>query len=343
MAKQVILFGGGGFIGSYFAAELLASGDASEVLLADIHFQEEQWPRLLRQFRESGRVATVTFDVRRWEDFSYLTMKPELIVNLAAVHREPGHMEQEYYETNLPGAQNICRWATEVGCNQIIFTSSIAVYGAEEGSVAVLKTESTEPKPNTPYGISKLKAEQIHSAWQAEDNYRQLLIVRPGVIFGAGENGNVTRMLRALKRGYFVFTGNEHTAKAGGYVKELSAAMLYMWRKQQERAHPLTLFNFTMSPAPTVSQYVTAINSFLGKANRTINLPYGLLLGLAVVWAGAWRLIGIKSGINPERIKKLRRSNNIAAAALQAANYQYRFNLHSAMQDWQLERPEDWR
>ena len=93
-----------------------------------------------------------------------------------------------YFETNIRGAENVCAFAEKFGIKKIVFTSSIAPYGAAED----LKTEETLPTPNTPYGISKLVAEKIHTIWQAKQpNERQLTIVRPGVVFGKGENGKV--------------------------------------------------------------------------------------------------------------------------------------------------------
>ncbi|HMR55495.1 MAG TPA: NAD(P)-dependent oxidoreductase [Candidatus Doudnabacteria bacterium] len=342
MKKTAVLFGGGGFIGSYLAVELLKNHLVEEVLLADMSFQEHQWPQELHKLRSEGRVATATFDVRRKEDFLYLTVKPELIVNLAAIHREPGHAEHEYYDTNIPGAENICNWAESVNCLNIIFTSSIAVYGANEAINPEPKTEQTPTKPNSPYGISKLKAEEIHKTWQQKNSERKLLIVRPGVIFGAGENGNVTRMLKALKRGYFVFAGNKDTAKAGGYVKELCRSIVWMWQRQIQNNSQKELYNFTVEPTPTVGQYVTAINNVLGKPSRTINLPYGLLMFAAQVIQKLSSIVGRTAGINPARIRKLRRSNYIVAEVLQKAGYKYHYNLDSAMRDWQNERPQDW-
>lgn len=342
MKKTAVLFGGGGFIGSYLAAQILDQKRADQVLLADMNFQEHLWPKALVDYRNQGQVATCAFDVRRAEDYSYLPKEADLIVNLAAVHREPGHAEHEYYDTNLPGAKNICDWAEQVGCTQMIFTSSIATYGANEDPNPAPKTESTEPQPNTPYGISKLKSEAIHKEWMEKDPARRLLIVRPGVIFGAGENGNVTRMLKALKRGYFVYTGNEGTAKAGGYVKELCRSILWMWKRQLDSNAQFSLFNFTMNPTPTVSQFVTAINTVLEKPNRTISLPFNLLLLISKVWELPFKLLGKQTGINPARIHKLRRSNNIVAKQLQDAGYDYEYDLISAMRDWKSERPEDW-
>lgn len=105
----------------------------------------------------------------------------DVIFNFAAVHRTPGHEDHEYFETNILGAENVVAFAEKWNIKKIVFTSSIAPYGAAEE----LKKETTLPTPNTAYSISKLVAEKIHEKWQNGDAaHRQLTIVRPGVVFG---------------------------------------------------------------------------------------------------------------------------------------------------------------
>ena len=69
-------------------------------------------------------------------------------------------------------------FAEQYGIKKIVFTSSIAPYGADEA----LKEETTLPTPNTPYGISKLVAEKIHEKWAEKDPKREQTILRPGVV-----------------------------------------------------------------------------------------------------------------------------------------------------------------
>ena len=131
----------------------------------------------------------------------------------------------------MKGAENVCSWADQVGCNRIIFTSSIAPYGPAEEP----KDEQSLTVPVTAYGSSKLAAEKIHIAWQHKDiEDRQLVIVRPGVVFGPGEGGNVSRMIKAVLHRYFFYMGNAQTRKAGIYVKELCHAMIWVLQKQEE-------------------------------------------------------------------------------------------------------------
>ena len=126
----------------------------------------------------------------------------DIIFNFAAVHRTPGHEDHEYFETNIRGAENVVAFAEKWNIKKIVFTSSIAPYGAAEE----LKKETTLPNPNTAYGISKLVAEKIHEKWQNGDAaHRQLTIVRPGVVFGKGENGNFTRLYWAIRGHKFAY------------------------------------------------------------------------------------------------------------------------------------------
>ena len=109
-------------------------------------------------------------------------------------------------------------FAEKWNIKKIVFTSSIAPYGAAEE----LKKETTLPTPNTAYGISKLVAEKIHEKWQNGDaTHRQLTIVRPGVVLGKGENGNTTRLYWAIRGHKFAYPGRKDTIKACIYVKEL--------------------------------------------------------------------------------------------------------------------------
>lgn len=334
-----VLFGGAGFIGTYFARHLLEQELYDKIYLCDL--AEPQCPVLLKRLLESkfaDAVEFVTCDVRQ-----SITVKTnesvELIANFAAIHREPGHEAYEYYETNINGAENVCHWAESVNCSTIIFSSSIAPYGIGEN----VRTENTLPVPATAYGGSKLVAEKIHERWLNKDiNSRHLVIVRPGVVFGAFEGGNVTRMIKAVLGRYFFYSGNQETRKAGVYVKELCNAMTWVLDHQHEKQEHHTLFNMTMSPAPTIEDYVKGISEVSGKKVRIPSIPYPLLLCAAYIIDLLTKPIKIKQPFSPVRIKKLVRSNNIVPQYLRDNGYPYKYSLLTALQDWRAENPDDW-
>jgi nucleoside-diphosphate-sugar epimerase len=335
-----VLFGGLGFIGGHFARYLLTNKLTDILYLVDLApLNVSTWPIELQEAYKKGQVRCLQLDVRQPITAAELPSHAELVANFAAVHREPGHEPHEYFTTNLLGAEHVCAWAERVDCPQIVFTSSIAPYGPTEEA----KEESAIPVPVSPYGASKLAAEKIHMAWQRGGQDRQLTIVRPGVVFGAGEGGNVTRLIRSVLGRYFFYMGNRQTRKAGGYVKELCHALLWVMEKQREQKNAVQLFNFTMNPAPTVQEYVETVCKVAGVQRFVPAVPYALLLGASYLIEALSRPLGIHQPFSPVRIRKVVRSNNIIPGYLRDAGYTYHYTLEEALADWYKERPEDWR
>ncbi|WP_425913859.1 NAD-dependent epimerase/dehydratase family protein [Pseudomonas sp. GWSMS-1] len=335
-----VIFGGNGFIGSFFAHFLLESKGFEKVYIFD-HEALGQKSSLFRQqlLGASKGVEVIIGDVRR--PIEWLPAEPvALVANFAAVHREPGHEDIEYYETNLLGAENVCSWAEKVACDRMIFTSSISPYGPSEA----VKDECSLPVPATAYGSSKLVAEKIHQLWQArDDTNRRLVIVRPGVVFGPGEGGNVSRLINAVLHRYFFYMGNRATRKAGTYVKELCNAMWWVLQQQEVNKEHVSLFNMSMNPGPSIQEYVEVVCNVAGVTHRVPGVPYMLLLAVAYSIDVVARPLGIKHPFSPVRIRKLVRSNNILPAYLVANGYPYQYSLESAFADWKQNCPEEWQ
>lgn len=335
-----VVFGGTGFIGTFFAKHLIDSELAAKVYLIDI----EPLSKKDSKFRQhlvamEPRIVFIDGDVRQ-----HISWQPEekvsLIANFAAIHREPGHEDFEYYETNLLGAENVCDFAERVGCDRMIFTSSISPYGPSEDK----KDESSLPVPATAYGGSKLTAEKIHQIWQAKDqSNRRLVIARPGVVFGPGEGGNVSRLIKAVLGRYFFYMGNQSTRKAGTYVKELCNAMCWVLENQDKHAEQVSLFNMSMNPGPSIQEYVNTICLVAGEKRFIPAVPYKLLLLIAHCIDIFAKPLGVKHPFSPVRIKKLVRSNNIFPGYLIDKGYSYQYTLHTALEEWKLECPEEWK
>lgn len=336
--ESVVIFGGTGFIGAFFAKFLLQHTQAAKIYLFDNEHITLKSSLFRNKLMVDSRLTFIEGDVREFISWQP-PEKVSLIANFAAVHREPGHEEYEYYETNLFGAENICAWAEKVGCDKMIFTSSISPYGPSEQE----KTERSLPLPTTAYGSSKLAAEKIHQIWQAKDvENRQLVIARPGVVFGPGEGGNVSRLIKAVLHRYFFYMGNESTRKAGTYVKELCNAMLWVLEHQKLTGQRVSVFNMSMNPGPSIKEYVDTICR-VAKVKRNVpGIPYALLLTVAYAIDLVARPFGIKHPFSPVRIRKLVRSNNILPGYLVENGYTYQYDLESALADWKKDCPEEW-
>ena len=266
----------------------------------------------------------VECDVRRpIADLPFMPTSEDVIFNFAAVHRTPGHEDKEYFETNIRGAEHVCDFAEKHGIRNIVFTSSIAPYGAAEE----LKEETTLPTPNTAYGISKLVAEKIHIAWQRGGTDRKLTIVRPGVVFGKGENGNFTRLYWGIKKHTFAYPGRKDTIKACVYVKELARFILW---NVEKRETPFDVFNCTFEPAYTIEQIVHTMKKVTGLHQAVPYIPNALIMPAAV---GA-QLVGSPMGICPARVKKLQISTNISGKKMKESGYQFKWTFEEAIADW---------
>lgn len=338
--SSAVIFGGAGFIGTTFANYLSQLGIYENIYLFDIEGLSEKKVEYRENLILGNKSIKYHFcDVRLPIIFDS-TRKVDLIANFAAIHREPGHENYEYFATNLLGAENVCKFAERVGCQNIIFTSSISPYGVSESA----KDEKTLPIPVTAYGSSKLVAEKIHQVWQAKDaNNRRLVIVRPGVVFGPGEGGNVSRLIKAVTRQYFFFTGNKNTRKAGVYVKELCNAMWWVLQEQNRNRETVSLFNMSMNPGPSIGEYVKAICKTQGIKRFIPSISYRALMGAAYVINALAGPLRIKHPFSPVRIRKLVRSNNVIPTYLLEHGYQFQYSLDSAFADWKKICPEEWR
>lgn len=263
----------------------------------------------------------------------------DVIFNFAAIHRTPGHPDHDYFETNIRGAENVTAFAEEWGIKKIVFTSSIAPYGASEEE----KFEDTLPTPNTAYGISKLVAEKIHQLWaergtriqrintdeETLHSERRLLIVRPGVVFGKGENGNFTRLYWSIRGGKFAYPGRKDTIKACIYVKELVRFMLY--KISEERGVSSNyIYNCCYEPAYTIEHICEAMKKVTGLKRHILDIPNWLIMPAAAV-IGA---LGAPMGICPARVKKLQVSTNICGKKMAESGYKFKWTFEEALNDW---------
>lgn len=308
--NKIIIFGGAGFIGTHFR---------------DYFSGEKGYS--LRSYDVQPEAGSEFVDVRQKIEIPGEFSPNDIIINLAAVHRTPGHLDSEYFETNIRGAENVCEFAVRVGIKNIIFTSSIAPYGASEE----LKEETTLPTPNTPYGISKLVAEHIHKEWAAGDPERKLMILRPGVVFGKGEKGNYTRLYQAINRGIFFYPGRKDTVKACIYVKELVKQSWYLFSNQTDQVQ---LYNVAYYPSPTIEEIANTIAEVTNNKKPSLVVSGNMLKTVAK----AFQLAGLgKLGIHPDRVKKLMTSTNISGKKLKEAIPGYHYSLKEAIEDWYMD------
>jgi nucleoside-diphosphate-sugar epimerase len=239
------------------------------------------------------------------------------------VHTTPGHPTHEYYETNVLGAISVCDFAERHNIIEIIFTSSISVYGPDEEK----KDEETILTPNSAYGYSKMMAEKIHHSWFNRSINNVLTIVRPAVVFGPGEGGNFTRLATMLNKGFFVYPGRKDTIKACIYVDDL----LFAIEAARHTTNNLELLNGAYLERYTLEDIIEAFKAEHFPEVRLFMVPKFVVIAAAKFF-NVMNFMNV--GIHPERVMKLIKSTNIYPSWIEKNKIQLPGDLKSALQRW---------
>lgn len=106
----------------------------------------------------------------------------DAIIHLAAISNDPlGHLDPaRTYEINHVASVSLGRLAKQAGVTRFVFASSCSLYGA--ASPDDLLTETAAFNPVTPYGESKVRAEQDLSEL-ADDNFSPIFL-RNATVYG---------------------------------------------------------------------------------------------------------------------------------------------------------------
>ena len=310
---KVVVLGGSGFVGTRFVAQLL--GEGHDVVIGDSK-PSAIFPDLSREVDVCDEKALVS-----------LFEGADVVVNLAAAHRDDIRPVSIYFDVNVGGARSVCRAATAAEVSSIVFTSSVAIYGTTaENEIC---TEDREPRPFNDYGRSKLEAEGVYREWLKGDSGRRLTIIRPTVIFGEDNRGNVYNLMRQVAAGKFVMIGKGENRKSVAYVENISA---FLCRCLETNERYMVL-NYVDGPDLSVARLVALIKETLGRtASRGLSIPYWfgwLAGGLLDVVAG---ITGRTFPISRVRVMKFCANTRFSAAAAMEAGFTPPVEIEDAIQ-----------
>ena len=114
------------------------------------------------------------------------------LIHLAAVHFD---FQTTFYETNVKGTSNVLKFiSNHDNIKKYVFFSSVATFGDSE----IGKDESSPQTPNNDYGKSKLEAEKLIKSWHITNQKIQTIIIRPAVVFGEFNFGNVFNLFQQI-------------------------------------------------------------------------------------------------------------------------------------------------
>ena len=248
---KVSIIGGSGFVGSNLA-ELFVQNNINFQILDNV--KSKLFPE-----------KYIYGDIRNSDELKQIA-DSDILINLAAVHRDDVRPLSLYDEINVVGSKNICKLAKENGINKIIFTSSVAVYGFAKPNT----NENGEINYFNDYGRTKYLAEEVFVDWYNEDPInRTLVIIRPTVIFGKGNRGNVYNLLNQINSKKFAMFGNGENIKSMAYVKNVAAFINHSLSFDQG----IHLYNYIDKPDMNMNKLVSITRKVLFNKPNAFDAP----------------------------------------------------------------------
>ena len=293
MSKKIALIGGSGFLGSNLSKTL------------DKSFINHTIFDIVAPSKDKNFIYA---DVRSEESLEQLNGATH-IINLAAEHKDNVDPISKYDDVNIQGAVNVCKAANNFNINQIIFTSSVAIYGFAPADT----DESGEANYFNDYGRTKFLAEHVYKDWQAEDpNNRSLVIIRPTVIFGEGNRGNVYNLLKQVASQRFIMFGDGKNRKSMAYVDNVAAFVKF----NLSSLSGVHIYNYVDKPDLDMNTLISVARKKLFMKNN-VGLRLPKFLGILIGYLADMIAILVKKNLSVSsiRVKKFMGTTHFASSA----------------------------
>lgn len=223
-----LVTGAAGFIGSQLCEQLLASGEDVRAIDAFTEYYSRSLKeRNLAGLRDETRFELVEGDLVELP-LQQLLEDVDVVYHVAGqpgVTASWGRAFDPYVRHNIVATQRLLEACRELALRKFVFASSSSVYG--DANVYPL-AEDVTPRPVSPYGVTKLAAEQLCSAYQAAYGL-PVASLRLFTVYGPRQRPDMAfaRLLDcALNGGTFELRGDGKQVRDCTFVADVVSAML---------------------------------------------------------------------------------------------------------------------
>lgn len=257
---KILVTGGAGFIGSHIAEAVSEAGHEVSVLdNLSPHYSLSLKEKNIADLKKRG-ISVHQKDLAK-DDLSEELSGIDCVIHAAA---QPGISADvsfgQYEKNNLIATERLLEAAQRADQPYVIYLSTSSVYGLEATG-----DETTEPRPASDYGVTKLAAEQLALSWHRQDKL-PVMSLRLFSVYGPRERPEklFTKLIYHAQTGepFPLFEGSKDHVRSYTYVGDIVAGALQALKKRYEYVGEI--FNIGNNRTNTTAEAIAAVEQALG-------------------------------------------------------------------------------
>jgi len=214
--------------------------------------------------------------------------------------------DEEYFKVNRDLTIELFKLFLQSDVKDFFYFSSVK---AVADTVDGVLTEDVQGKPYTPYGKSKLEAEQ-YLVEQPLPEGKRLFIIRPCMIHGPGNKGNLNLLYKVVEKGIPWPLAAFHNQRSFLSIDNLSYLIEQMLVQAELSSG---VYNFADDEGLSTNELVALISTTLGKKPKLWHIPSGLISNAVKIGDV------LPLPLNSERLKKLTESYVVSNTKIKQA------------------------
>lgn len=267
---NILVTGAAGFVGSHLAERLVALGHSVRGVDCFTDYYARSLKELnTRQIQQAG-VTLLPLNLAE-DDLRAVVSDIDVVYHLAA---QPGISAttsfQTYLQNNITATYRLLEAVKQANrCRGFINIATSSVYGADATG-----DESTEPKPTSYYGVTKLAAEQLVLA-EARENGFPACSLRLFSVYGPRERPDKLyhQLIRCLfeDRPFPLFEGSEHHLRSFTYIADIVDGFIAVLDKYDQANGQI--FNIGTPITMTTGEGIRIVEEIVGKPVKIVRYP----------------------------------------------------------------------
>ena len=260
---------------------------------------------------KDGVLKTFSWQDIKSTSFSSQTLpKFDVIIHLAGKAHDTKNQSaaQEYFDINAGLTQKIFDFFLESSAKKFIFFSSVKA--AADSVVGDVLTEDVILTPVGPYGESKIQAEEyIKKHFTFSNTDKQVYILRPCMIHGPGNKGNLNLLYNVVKKGIPWPLGDFENRRSFTSIDNLCYVIEGLLTKDV----PSGIYHMGDDEALSTNELIVIMCEAMGKQPHIWKMNKRFMEGCA----GLGTLLHLP--LNTERLRKLTENYVVSNAKIKAA------------------------